>query len=192
MNGLTLITAPTAQPISLEEVKEHLRIVVTDATQDNYLGDIQDSAVDQFQSDAEYQVMTATYKLTLPDFINDYIDIPLIPVTSITQVLYYLDQSTTSTLAENTDFYKVVTDRYVRLYPFSSWPSVGDRADAVQITFVAGYSTQSQVPARLLHGLKFLLGHYHENRQSVVVGPNVQKIPESYEAIVDKFKRYSF
>lgn len=191
MKDLTLITGPTAQPISLEEVKEHLYIVVTDTTRDNYLTDVQDSAVDQFQSDAEYQVMSATYKQTLPDFCYDYIEIPLIPVQSITEFLYYTDKTTTATLVQDTDFYLVKTDRYARLYPVNSWPSSADRPDAVQITFVAGYSTQSQVPARLLHGLKFLIGHYNENRQSVVVGPNVQEVPESYKAIVDKFKRNS-
>lgn len=192
MNGLTLITGATAQPISLEEVKEHLYIVVTDTTRDNYLSDIQDSAVDQFQSDAEYQVMEATYKLTLTDFPDDYIDIPIIPVSSITTFLYYTDSTTIDTLVQNTDFYFVANDRSARLYPVDSWPSAADRPDAVKITFKAGYSTQSQIPARLLHGLKFLIGHYNENRQNVVVGPNVQKIPESYNAIVDKFKRYSF
>jgi len=192
MNGLTLITGPAAQPISLEEVKEHLYIVVTDGTRDNYLSDIQDSAVDQFQSDAEYQVMEATYKLTLKDFPYDVIDIPLIPVSSITELLYYTDSTTTDTLVLDTDFYFVKSDRSAQLFPVDSWPSAADRPDAVQITFKAGFSTQSQIPARLLHGIKFLLGHYHENRQNVVAGPNVQKIPQSYEAIVDKFKRYTF
>ena len=192
MKGLTLITGPTAQPISLEEVKEHLYIVSTDTTKDTFLSDIQDSAVDQFQSESEYQVMQATHKLTLTDFPDDYIDIPLIPVQSITTFSYYTDKTTTDTLVLDTDFYLVATDRFARLYPVDSWPSVADRPDAIQITFVAGYSTQSQIPARLLHGLKFLIGHYHENRQNVVVGPNVQKIPESYEAIVDKFKRFHF
>lgn len=192
MNNLTLITAPTAQPISLEEVKEHLYIVVTDTTKDNYLTDIQDSAVDQLQSDAEYQVMQATYKLTLPAFPCEYIDIPLIPIIGITEFLYYTDQTTTDTLVENTDYYVVKTDRYCRLYPFSSWPGGGDREDAIQITFTAGHETQSKIPPRVLHGIKYLLGHYNENRQSVVVGPNVQRIPESYNAIVDKLKRHSF
>lgn len=192
MNGLTLITGPTAQPISLEEVKEHLYIVVTDTTRDNYLSDIQDSVVDQFQSETEYQVMQATYKLTLPNFNFDYIDIPLIPVQSISEFLYYTDATSTDTLVQDTDYYFVKTDRTARLYPVNSWPSAGDRPDAVQITFIAGYATQSQVPTRLLHGLKFLIGHYNENRQSVVVGPNVQVIPESYNAIVDKFKRFTF
>jgi len=192
MNNLTLIAAPTAQPISLEEVKEHLYIVVTDTTRDNYLTDVQDSAVDQLQSDAEYQIMQATYKLTLPCFPKDCIDIPLIPKITITELLYYTDQTNTETITEDTDFYKVQTDRYCRLYPFSSWPSAGDRMDAVQITFTAGHSTQSQIPQRVLQGLKFLIGHYNENRQNVVVGPNVQQIPESYNSIVGKLKRHSF
>lgn len=192
MNNLTLITAPTAQPISLEEVKEHLRIVVTDTANDNYLSDVQDSAVDQFQSDAEYQVMQATYKLTLACFPDEYIDIPIIPKVTITEFLYYTDQSNTSTLTEGTDFYKVLTDRYCRLYPFSSWPSLGDRMDAIQITFTVGHATQSAIPARVLQGLKFLIGHFNENRQSVVAGPNVQEIPESYHSIVGKLKRYHF
>ena len=90
------------------------------------------------------------------------------------------------------DIYLVKSDRSAKLYPVDSWPSLGDRPDAIQITFVAGHTTKVTVPVRLIHGLKFLIGHYNENRQNVVVGPNVQKIPESYNSIVDKFKRYSF
>ena len=192
MSELTLITGPTKQPIEISAVKEHLYIVDTDESRDTYLIDIQDSAVDQFQSETDYQVMEATYKLTLPCFPYNYIEIPLIPVSSITTFSYYTDQTSTDTLVENTDFYMVKTDRSARLYSFSSWPGSGDRADAVQITFVVGHATKKEVPKRLIHGLKFLIGHYNENRQNVVVGPNVQKIPESYHSIIDKFKRFKF
>ena len=189
--GLTLITAPTTLPMSLTSVKEHLYIVDSDDSRDNYLQDIQGSAVDQFQSETEYQVMQATYKLTLPGF-PDFIDLPIIPVSSITEFLYYTNKTETSTLVLNTDFYLVTSDRSSKLFPVDSWPSLGARPDAIQITFVTGHSTKTSVPKRLIHGLKFLIGHYNENRQSVVVGPNVQKIPESYNSIVDKFKRFSF
>lgn len=192
MNGLTLITAPTGKPIQQNDVKDHLYIEQSDTDRDSYLLEIQDAAVAQFQSESEYQIMSATYKLTLPEFPCEYIDIPLIPVSAITELSYYTNQTDTDTLVEDTDFYMVATDRSARLYPFSSWPSSGDRADAVQITFVAGYSDTGNIPDNLIHGLKFLIGHYHENRQNVVVGPNVQVIPESYKSIVDKFKRYSF
>lgn len=192
MEGLTLVTGPSTQPIGMAAVKDHLYIVDTDTSREAYLIEIQDSAVDQFQSEAEYQVMTATYKLTLSEFPCDYIDIPMIPVSSITTFLYYTDKTNTDTLVLDTDFYLVTSDRSAKLFPVSSWPSAGDRPDAVQITFVAGHARKQDVPKRLIHGLKFLIGHYNENRQNVVVGPNVQKIPQSYEAIVDKFKRYQF
>ena len=137
MNELTLILGPEAQPITLKEVKEHLYIVESDSDRDNYIIDLQASAVDQFQSDAEYQIMQATYKLTLADFPDDFIDIPMIPVSSISEFLYYTDKTNTDTLVLDTDFYLVTSDRSAKLYPVESWPGLGDRPDGIQITFVA-------------------------------------------------------
>jgi len=192
MNNLALVTAPTTDPMTVSELKEHLRIVAADGDNDKYLYDIQKSAVEQLQGEAEYQVMEATYNLILSDFPDSVINLPIVPVSSIESITYYTSATETATLSQNTDFYFVKTDRSAKLYPVDSWPSVYDRPDSVTIQFKAGVALPENVKTNVLQALRLLVGSYHENRQSVVVGPNVQEVPQSYYSIIDKIKRYTF
>lgn len=188
--GLSLVTAPTSNPISLVEMKEHLRIVVDDNNDDNYLDDIQRAATSLFTALTQYQVMQATYLLSLDEFPYYEIEIPIIPLISVSTLLYYTSASDTITLEENTDFYVSKSDRSAKIVPVSSWPTAYDRPDAVRITYIAGNA--SNIPDNLLHCIRLLVSNAYENRQPVVVGSRAEELPLSLKLMIDTFKRESF
>jgi uncharacterized phiE125 gp8 family phage protein len=64
------------------------------------------------------------------------------------------------------------------------WPWVLPVNDAVVVRYKAGYGTgPSAVPATIKHAIKFLVGTYYENRESVGVG-SIGTIPDGLERIL--------
>ena len=187
-----MITPSYKDPINEDDLLQHLRLIPEDEQERKYMVDLMKSAVAYLQQDTGYLLGQATYKLTLSDFPDDEVSLPLIPVQSISQVLYYTSKTDTSTLTQNTDFWFVSHDRSASLHPIDSWPSVYDRPDGVQITFVAGHQKIEDVKENALQAIRFLVGHWFENRQAVVTGPIVNDVPFTYSALANQLKRYTF
>jgi hypothetical protein len=54
----------------------------------------------------------------------------------------------------------------------------------VIVKFDCGYGGQSAVPATLKEAMKLLIGTWYENRESVVVGTIVAKLPDAVESLL--------
>lgn len=170
--GLVIATAPAAEPISTADAKLHLRVDITD---DN---DLIDALVKVAREHVEIitrrALITQTWDYYLDDFPGeDYIEIPLPPLQSVTYIKYTDSDGTVNTFSsasytvdtKNTPGRVVLNDGY-------SWP--GDSlavASAVNVRFIAGYGgTGASVPTPIIQAMKLLVGHYYENREAVFMG----------------------
>jgi uncharacterized phiE125 gp8 family phage protein len=100
---------------------------------------------------------------------EDYIEIPLPPLSSVTSILYYDTDDTENTL--DADEYTVDTDSEpgrVFLNYGESWPSETLRPhQGICITFVCGYgATAASVPELVTLAMLLLIGDYYENREA--------------------------
>ena len=50
---------------------------------------------------------------------------------------------------------------------------------------------EGKTPPVLLHAAKLLIGNFYENREDVIVGASVNKIPLSYRYLISKYKSYT-
>jgi uncharacterized phiE125 gp8 family phage protein len=74
-----------------------------------------------------------------------------------------------------------------RLFPVAgiSWPTnVSVRGGAIGITFVAGYANGDAVPKHLLQAVYLLVGHWYENRETVIVGMTANNVPMAVQALL--------
>ena len=62
MNGLELFTAPAIEPITLTEVKEHLRIDASNTSEDDFIDTLIEASTIYYQGKSWRQLITATYK----------------------------------------------------------------------------------------------------------------------------------
>lgn len=166
--GVTVTTAPTVYPVTLEEAKTHLRIDAND--QDAYINGLIAVAVELAQVQAGRQFCTATLTLKLASFPadNSRIELPRPPLARVTSITYKDGAGTTQTLAANTD-YEVVTDEvkgFVAPCYGETWPSTCGGAEDVTIIYVAGYGTAAAVPAAVKHAIKLILGDLYANREA--------------------------
>lgn len=177
--GLTLVTPASVEPITVDELKAHLRIADHDA--DNaILTAIISAAREYVEIRLDRQLVTATWKLWLDRFPGAYseyaapvtwrsgvIRVPRPPLQSVTTLEYVDTDGALQTLA--TSEYQVSTSRSPgRIAParFKVWPVTDPLTmDAVRVTFVAGYGLAASVPPRSIQAIKLLAGHLYENRE---------------------------
>jgi uncharacterized phiE125 gp8 family phage protein len=166
--SLKLITAPTLEPVTLEEAKKHLRIESSDEDVE-ITGWIQ-AAREWCEGYQNRAFITQTWELALDSFpLGTYIKIPKPPLQSVTSVKYYDTDETENTFSA--DSYHVDTysepGRIVLKYG-ETWPSDTLRtANGVIIQFKVGYGdAAASVPEKVKQAIKVLVGHLYENREA--------------------------
>jgi uncharacterized phiE125 gp8 family phage protein len=145
--GLTLVTPPTVEPVSLAEAKAHLRL--DDSADDGLLAGYILAARRYAEGYIRGAIITQTWDAKydhgwpirwVRDYCKDRIELPLRPVQSVTSVSYVDENGATQTLATN--LYTTHLDRPVPCIDKAynqSWPAVRDVTDAITVRFVAGY-----------------------------------------------------
>lgn len=89
------------------------------------------------------------------------------PVTQVVGIAYTAPDESDPTLAAFTALY----GKYpVRVFPASgaSWPTTADNS-AIIVTYTAGYA-DGEAPSGLVQAMLLLIGHWFQNRETVVVG----------------------
>ena len=187
--GLTLITAPAEEPITTAEAKAHLRVDISD---DNTLIDsLITSARLYVQTDTRRALVTQTWELVLDEFPSDnFIELPLPPLASVTSIKY-TDYEDTETTFSSDDYY-VDTDSVVGKVVLGynkTWPSdILKTVGAVKIRYVTGYGDADDVPAAIKQVILFMVAHWYETREPVVVGTIAANIPITASAILAQYR----
>lgn len=178
-----LVTAATADPVSLAEMKTHLKVDLDTADENAYISALITAATEHCQAVTGRQFVTATYDYYLPEF-SDVIEIPLPPLQSVTSVKYY--DSTDEQLTLDSAFYEVITEdnigKVVLNYGYS-YPATYHRTHPVVIRFVAGYGAATAVPERVKQAIKFLVAQWYDHRANVTE-VNVKELPFVVKALL--------
>lgn len=182
-----MTTAPTVEPLAVNEVKEHLRI--DHADEDDYLERLIEQARTYCEDVAQRALITRTYTVKLDWFPPSVFWLPYPPLLGVTSIKYTDDQGSQSTLSAAN--YTVDTHQEpgrVALKSTATWPSV-TLADinGVEIIYTAGYgATAVSVPARYKQAMLLLVAHYYENREAVIVaqGVNLATLPLGIDALL--------
>lgn len=134
--GLTQITAPAVEPVTLEDAKAFCR-VTHDSEDSIFLGFIK-AARQHIEEMLNRSIAERTYLLTL-DAFSDRIELPNGPVTSVTSVEYIDRDGATQTVAA-TEYSLDLADARpaVVINSGSAWPSTLDGINVVSITYEAG------------------------------------------------------
>jgi uncharacterized phiE125 gp8 family phage protein len=184
MNGTWVrTTEPASQPIMLDDVKEHLRI---DATDEDVVVTGYVSAATQWAEEfMNRALVTQTWKLYLDEWpANGVITLPRPPLVSVTSVKYTSDAGVEATFTSTNYHVDIVTEPgRIVLKSTASWPStVLADINGIVVEYVAGYTV---VPQAIQQALRFMVGHYYENREAYVLG-NIQaiRVPDAAKALL--------
>lgn len=166
---LELVTAPTEYPVTLAEIRSHLR-TDTEDDDDDLLAIIK--AATEFcerEINGERQIMLATYDLPLAGFWSGVLPLPRPPLSSVSFVKYY---NTSDTLTEITSTQYLVRTPWrqpgtIERAPGTTWSytTYNDRRLPVVIRFIAGYASAAAVPHTIKQAVKIACGWMYENRE---------------------------
>ena len=202
--GLTVSSAPAAEPVSTSDAKAHLRVEITD--DDAYIDGLVVAAREIAEHYTQRALITQTLKLYLDAFPPDVIWLPELavvdadptiylprsPVQSVTSVEYIDDEGNLQTLAASK--YRVDTDSLVpRITPAYSeiWPTTRPISNAVIVTFVAGYGASgSTVPGAINHAIKLMIGDWYDPVRATVGTPG-RAIPDAARALLGPYRTAS-
>lgn len=185
--GLTQTVAPAAEPVTLAELLDHLRI--GDDEDDAELTILNQTARENVEHQQKRQLITATYEYTLDRFPpGDTIVMPVPPLISVASISYEDLAGDTQTFAAAKYQVETTGERgSITLEPDESWPDTeSQRRNAVTITFDAGYGTSgSDVPINTRLAIMMLVAHWFENREPVAVGVSVAEFPMHVENLIN-------
>lgn len=191
---LSLITAPTVQPITVNELKDHLRIEWDDTAQDTILDGFIKAAVDIAENYTNRAFVQRTYDYYIDRWPKgDSIELPRPPLQSVTTVEWTLWDESTDTLDSGTE-YEVDTvsepGRVVLEYD-ETWPTdTLHPKNPIRIRYVAGYAVDSpadyraNVPPVVKIAVKMIAGHLFNHRENSVAGIAVNELPFGAEQML--------
>lgn len=185
-----IVTAPTAEPLTLADVRAHLRIDSDDTSQDTTISLLMLAARRYAETYTGRSLMpqiwcavadgfpgcpipAAPFGAYLPGSViarhaSDLV-IKLMrgPVTAVTSITYVDTTGTTQTLDPATYIFDS-SDLVQRIAPAfgQSWPAARAQLAAVKITFQAGYSNAAAIPATILNWMLVRIATAYEHREA--------------------------
>ncbi len=184
--ALTLITAPTVSPITLQQAKDHLRISHSDDDAKVQLCiDAATAYVDGEDGFLGRCLVTQTWELTIDEFPEAEIKIPLPPLQQIVSVNYDDPDGNGQTVG-TADYYVDVASEAAWITPVLgfTWPTTLEAINAVRVQFIAGYPATTDsppdlagnVPASIKQGLLLMIGSMFESREDSFLS-DMEKFP---------------
>lgn len=190
-----IIEAP-APVVSLDDAKKHLRVVGTN--DDVYIEALTEAATAWLAGPDGWlgrSIGTQTLEMQAPYFeadCNGVIALPFGPLIDIVLVKY-LDTSGVETVLDPSKY--VLDEAGIRSVYGEIWPSVRPQSDAVKIQYRAGYGVApnydtDKIPRPIWAAILMLVGHWYENRETVVVGVTTTELPFAAEALLSVYRVY--
>ena len=171
MYGVTVVTAPTVEPISLAEAKQHLRFEAT--VEDALISALIVAARKHCETATRRAFVTQTLRLTrdtFPTWKECYqFRLPQPPLQSVTNIQYIDSDGDTQTVSAS-DYVVDATSLPGRigLADGAEWPTdVIEQIGAVKVNYVAGYGLAASVPETIKQAMLLLIGHWFVNREAV-------------------------
>jgi uncharacterized phiE125 gp8 family phage protein len=187
---LRTITPPSSDPVSLAELKAHLRVDFVD--DDALISSLSTVATIHAQNKTQRRFVKQTLELVLQSWADGRIRIPVAPVLldGIVSIKYVDFSGVTQTLDPTA--YVVKTDGYtvsiIATYG-TIWPIVFPFSpEPIVIRFTAGETDPANVAPNIKHAIKMMVGHFYENRNSVVVAEssraNAIAVPQAVDDLL--------
>lgn len=186
----SIVTRSEMEPVSYKEAADQLRVDSTDDME--YIDALIPVAREYVENVTGRVGNRSTWMLTADSWEsltlgrNDQtIRIGRAPLVSVSSIQYYAPDATSLTTL-STDDYRVITAADLGIIePVDDWPDIDDRADAIQITFVAGHADGCQPNPGWKHAVKMLVAHLYEERKPVAA-TSLSDIPYALTHLIEQ------
>lgn len=188
--GLRLVTAATADIVTLAEAKAHLRVSFDD--DDDYITGLRAAARDWLSGEDSWlgcSVVEAGWELTMSSFPAGEIRLPKAPLKTVDGVFY--TPSDGGAEVELTGFRTldagIKAGGYILPAKNTDWPETDNEPGSVRIAFTSGFAT---LPASIKHAAQLMIGHWYENREAATEA-NMEDMPLAVDALLYPYRNWA-
>lgn len=178
----TVVTAPADDPVSLDQAKARLKIFHQD--DDDEITSLITAARLQVEKDLNGACLGTTVIDQWFDRLPNGRGLELIrwPVTAITTVKTYATDDVESTLATG-DYLTDTSSQLARvlLNDDASWPTGLRTYRGVVVRYTCGFTS---IPEMYTLAMLFLVAHWYQQREAVLVGHSSDVVKLAYEALL--------
>ena len=182
--SLIILSPPASEPVSLDEMKAHLRVAHND--EDALIASLTVAARQTVEARAGLALISQHWRLTLDTPPDEIFFLPLSPVASVDEISVINKSGDPEIIDVN--LYEASAATIGRVRRAGIWPRSGVRVDGYRIDFTAGWPDASEVPAALKQAIKLLAAQFFETREAA--GPDrIYQIPGTVDALIAPFKQ---
>jgi len=177
--SLSLITPPAEEPVTLAEVKAHLKIDIPD--EDALLSSLITAACARAEWHTGRAFVTQSWVLRLDAWPKDSIaEIPLPPLAAVSEIAY-IDPDAMRTVADAST-YRVDPASEPGRVIFQDRPPRLRTTDCLEIAFTAGYGTAAAVPEAVRQAILEIVAdlYTHRGDEAGTVGLSGQALLAPY------------
>ncbi len=187
--GLIRTGNPAAEPVTLAEAKAHLRVDSSD--EDALIAAMISAAREAAEHETGRTFVSTPWRLTLDQFPTS-IALPMPRVTAVTQIHYVDGDGITQAL--NPAGYQLIADSeyeaWIEPAYGYSWPAVRAQAEAVRVTYIAGWSNAAAVPQAIKQWMLLAIGDMYASREATVIGTIAERL-SFVDRLLDPYRVWS-
>lgn len=180
---LTLLSPPAAEPVTLVELKTHLRVTHDD--EDTLIASVLAAAVRAVEARGGLALIEQQWRLTLDKAPTAPITLPITPCTALDAVT--VTDAESEAQAVSPALYDFAAGAPGRLQATGGWPAPAARIGGVAIDFTAGYADADAVPEPLKQAVKILAAYFYENREAASE-TKVYAAPHAVDALIAPYR----
>lgn len=190
---LRLATAPTKEPLTGDQAKEHLRLEST--ADDVYVNALIVAARQYIEKILWRGLVEQTWELVQEQFpCDDFITLPKGNLLSLVSAQYLDVDGNLQTLSSSV--YELDTKSVpgkMRLKYQQAWPLIRERWNAVQLQYKVGFGTDGDaVPAPVKQAMLLLISQMYEHRTPEIMGTIIAKVGFAVDALVAPYRLRRF
>jgi len=199
-------TALSKEPITLEQLKNQLRLPVGQTIEDELLSGYISAARERVENILNWKLRKQRYFMYLDDWpASGEIEIPYMPYTTTpTTGITYKNSDSDTTTFSSTNFVldthslisKPTQPGRIVLDNGKDWPT-GELHDVnpIRVEFGVGYSKTTNIPTNIKLAIGVMVGDFYEQREDTIVvapGESLQQISNSAKALLAPYRNYKF
>ncbi len=184
---VSIISPPAVLPITLPQIKQHLRI--DHGSDDEYLTSLGESATAHVEAEIRQSLIVRD--------VRQFVDasapgtsllIEVFPVISITSVTgFKLDGEPEIISSEN---YRLGRDHFVFTLEFTRNFYASSYPNGLEVDITCGYGASGvDVPSNITRALLLLIAHWYEHRGAQSASDETAIIPSGLEALLNPVRR---
>lgn len=184
------ITTPsTAEIISLDEMREHVRVTTTDEAR------LMTRSIVAARSACEEwtrrTLLNSTATAAYTKWPSDGFALNLGPVSEISEIRYRDSNDAVQTISPaNLILIDAANPARAHPIPNYDWPSLGARINPIEIEYEVGYANKESIPAYLMQGLVWCATWFFEQRHPMVMFAQATspELPQSIRSCWQPFR----